>query len=198
MTQFKRLIDRVLVKRKFSSYSNFPNPGVIYYDTSIFSSSSMPYIYQLLNRNAACCNTLKGWIKEQISLFPKNCCNFDYRKLIYNNEFDVTEFNKYFHKEMENFFLDATSSERSKHRKADSPFLNLRRLLCIRMAISLLCLAMNPKAVFMQNLVGLIAYAYGLNDMGFDILNILGVTCSIDQVRKHGTIWSKMRNASES
>ena len=47
VTQFKRLIDRVLVKRKFSSYSNFPNPGAIYYDTSIFSSSSMPYIYQL-------------------------------------------------------------------------------------------------------------------------------------------------------
>ena len=197
VTQFKRLIDSVLVKRKFSSYSNFPNPGVIYYDTSIFSSSSMPYIHQLLNRNAACCSTLKGWIKEQISLFPKNCCNFDYRKLVYNNEFNATEFNKYFHEEMKNFFLAATSSKRSKHRKADSPFLNLRRLLCIRMAISLLCLAMNPKAVFMQTLVGLIAYAYGLNDMGFDILNILGVTCSIDQVKKHGTIWSKMRNASE-
>ena len=120
----------------------------------------MPFIYQLLNRNAACCSTLKGWIKEQISLFPKNCCNIDYRKLVYNNEFYVTEFNKYFHKEMENFFLNATSSKKSKHRKADSPFLNLRHLLCIRMAISLLYLAMNPKAVFMQTLVGLIAYAY--------------------------------------
>ena len=43
------------------------------------------------------------------------------------------------------------------------------RLFCIRMAISLLYLAMNPKVVFMQTLVGLIAYAYGLNDMGFDI-----------------------------
>ena len=31
---------------------------------------------------------------------------------------------------------------------------------------------MNPKAVFMQTLVGLIAYAYGLSDMGFDILKV--------------------------
>ena len=44
------------------------------------------------------------------------------------------------------------------------------------------------KAVFLQTLVGLMAYAYGVSDMGLDILNMLGVTCSIVQIRKHGTI----------
>ena len=68
--------------------------------TSIFSRSSMPYIYKILSRNAVCSSTLKGWIKEQNSLFPENCVNFDYQKLVYNNEFDVTEFNNYFHKEL--------------------------------------------------------------------------------------------------
>ena len=106
--------------------------------TSIFSGSSMPYIYEILSRNAVCSSTLKGCIKEQNSLFPENCVNFDYRKLVYNNEFDVTEFNNYFHKELKKYFLNATSSKRSKHRKADSSFHNLRRLSCIRMAISVM------------------------------------------------------------
>ena len=57
------------------------------------------------------------------------------------------------------------------------------------MAISMLCLAMNPvRQFFLQTLVGLMAYAYGVSDMGLDILNMLGVTCSIVQIRKHGTI----------
>lgn len=61
------------------------------------------------------------------------------------------------------------------------------------MAISILCVAMNPSAVFIQTLVGLV---YGLRDMGFSILNMLGCCCSIDQVRKHGNFWAKERNVS--
>ena len=122
---------------------------MLYILTLLFSVVAPCHTYnELLSRNAVCNSTLKGWIKEQYSLFPENCCNFDYWKLVYNNEFDVTEFNNYFHKEMENYYLNATSSERSKHKKADSSFHNLRCLLCISMAISILCLAMNPVKQF--------------------------------------------------
>ena len=55
---------------------------------------------------------------------------------------------------------------------------------------------MNPKAIFLQTLIGLIAYAYGLKDMGFSLLNMLGCCCSIDQVRNHGSFWAKKRTAS--
>ena len=98
---------------------------------------------------------------------------------------------------MENFFFAATTSSKGKHRKEDSSRHDLKRTLCIRMAVSILCLAMNPKAIFLQTLIGLIAYAYGLKDLGFNILNMLGCCCSIDQVRNHGSYWAKNRTASE-
>ena len=137
MSQFKRLIDCVLVFKNFLHILIF-QILVLYILTLLFSVVAPCHTYiELLSRNAVCSSTLKGWIKEQYSLFPEYCCNIDYRKLVYNNEFYVTEFNNYFHKEMENYYLNATSSERSKHKKADSSFHNLRCLLCISMAISI-------------------------------------------------------------
>ena len=65
------------------------------------------------------------------------------------------------------------------------------------MANSILCIAMNPKAIFLQTLIGLIAYAYGLKDTGFSLLNMLGCCCSIDQDRNHGSFWAKKRTASD-
>ena len=40
-------------------------------------------------------------------------------------------------------------------------------------------------------MLGVVAYLYGLRDKGFDILNAFGIISSVDQVRKHGTFWSK-------
>ena len=45
-------------------------------------------------------------------------------------------------------------------------------------------------------MVGLVCYAYGLRDLGFSILNIVGCCCSIDQIRKHGSFWAKKRSTS--
>ena len=64
------------------------------------------------------------------------------------------------------------------------------------MAISVLCIAMNPKENFLQTLISLIAYAYGLKDTGFNLHYMLGCCCSIDQVRNHGSFWAKGRTAS--
>ena len=48
------------------------------------------------------------------------------------------------YKNMFNFFFAATTSSKGKHRKEDSSRHDLKRTLCIRMAVSILCLAMNP------------------------------------------------------
>ena len=64
------------------------------------------------------------------------------------------------------------------------------------MAISILCIAMNPKTIFLQTLIGLIAYACGLKDTGFNLLKMLGCCCSIDQARNHGSFGAKGRTAS--
>lgn len=69
-SQFRRLVDHALVKENFFHILIF-QILVLYIMTSIFSGSSMPYIYEFLSRNAVCSSTLKGWIKEQNSLFLK-------------------------------------------------------------------------------------------------------------------------------
>ena len=56
---------------------------------------------------------------------------------------------------------------------------------------------MNPNCCFFQTLIGLICYAYGLRDKGFDVLNTLGCTCSIDHLRNHGAFWANKRKAVE-
>ena len=61
------------------------------------------------------------------------------------------------------------------------------------MIICMLCMAMNPANSFFQTKLCVVAYMFGLRDKGFDILNAFGIICSIDQVRKHGTFWSKKR-----
>ena len=93
--------------------------------------------------------------------------------------------------------MSATASDRSKdHKVSDLYDFRHKLCTCIRMVISILCLAMNPSTVFFQTLVGLVCYAYGLHDLGFSILNMLGCCCSIDQIRKHGNFWAKKRSTS--
>lgn len=58
-------------------------------------------------------------------------------------------------------------------------------------------MAMKPANSFFQTLLGVIAYLFGLRDRGFDILNAFGIMCSVDQVRKHGMLWSKKRRVAD-
>ena len=57
------------------------------------------------------------------------------------------------------------------------------------MIIVLLCFTMNPQCCFMQRITGLMCYTYGLRDKGYDLLNAMGCTCSIDHIRTHGSYW---------
>ena len=138
----KKLIDKVMTMRKgLSSYSLTGKPGKLYYDPLIFSEASLPFIFNVLSDKSACsnaCGQLNTWIKEQIRLFPCNSSTFDYRTLVNDGEFNDNELSKYFHKDM-----SATASDRSKDHKV-SDLYDFRRKLCIRMVISILCLAMNP------------------------------------------------------
>ena len=61
------------------------------------------------------------------------------------------------------------------------------------MIICMFCMAMNPANSVFQTMLGVVAYMFGLRDKRFDIVNAFGILCSVDQVRKHGTFWSKKR-----
>lgn len=117
--------------------------------------------------------------------------------LINKGEFKESTFSKYMHKKLENLLLLATTSERSPSHLDKGMLHEFRRKLCVRMAISILCVAMNPSSVFLQTLIGLVCYAYGLSDVGFNVLNMFGCTCSIDLIRKHGAFWAKKRSVSD-
>lgn len=69
--------------------------------------------------------------------------------------FKEHEFSKYIH---EKLLLTANT----KHHTTTSKLHSFRRTLCVRMAIAILCVAMDPQAVFVQTFIGLTCYAYGL------------------------------------
>ncbi len=138
------------------------------------------------------------WIKEQISAFPSNTSKFDYRKLLVDGKFNDQVFSRYTHNDLEEFFLSATTvSEKAKGHSTVGALHDFRHKLSVRMVIAILCVAMNPSCVFVQTLVGLVCYAYGLSDLGFSVLNMIGCCCSIDQIRKHGSYWAKNRVTSK-
>ena len=49
----------------------------------------------------------------------------------------------------------------------------------------------EPQLLLNPNTLGLMCYAYGLRDKGFDVLNTLGCTCSNDHLRNRGAFWAK-------
>ena len=58
-------------------------------------------------------------------------------------------------------------------------------------------MAMNPTSTFLQIMLRVVAYLYGLRDKGFDMLNAFGIISSVDQIRKHGIFWSKKRSVTD-
>ena len=135
---------------------------------------------------------IRKLITKQCSKLPC-AATYDYRSLINSKgSLEDEALDQHFNKELSDFIERVTTSDNSKQRTAtgNTSYRNLRRLR-IRMIISL-CMAMNPTNTFLQTMLGVVAYLYGLRDKGFDILNAFGIS-SVDQVRKHGTFWSKKR-----
>ena len=64
----------------------------------------------------------------------------------------------------------------------------------IKMIISLMCFTMDPCCCFLQTLTGLLCYAYGLRDKGFEALNAFGCLAGIDHIRAHGSFWASKRS----
>ena len=66
--------------------------------------------------------------------------------------------------------------------------------LKIQTLIALICNIQNHKSVLLQSVIGLAAYAYGLRDVGFKLLNMFGITCGIDLIRRLANNWSKSKS----
>ena len=132
-------------------------------------------------------------ISKKSSFKISNIKKIDYTQLLSNE--GTIEIDSYFDQELVNVIdSNTTHSNMHDYNKYSSLYQDLRSSR-IKMIIALLCFTMNPTCCFYQTLVGLICYAYGLRDKGFEMLNALGCSASIDHIRSHGSFWATQRQA---
>ncbi len=217
INSFTKYIDSVAKKNSFCTYipsTSTLQMGKVVYNDKVFNSASIPSVFKLkialwkalseledLKTSFSSCMTaekLRQLIKEQASKFPKSR-TFDYRTLTSGRmTMDESIMDAYFNPQLVDFLDEATTSEHSLSHgnQMSSRYRDLRRLR-IRMTIALLCVTRNPATCFFQTLLGLMCYAYGLRDRGFELLNAFGCTCSAEHIREHGTFWANKRNVLE-
>ena len=201
LSLFYRELENISKSKGYKCYSTNRRLGKLIYDPSKFSEHAVTYTYKLhvskwklhkQNTNTINEEKIRKLIKKQCSTLP-HAHTYDYRSLINTNGMlEDKELDRHFNTDLCEFVEKITSSDISQYRASSKSYKNLRKLR-IRMIICMLCMAMNPANSFFQTMLGVIAYMFGLRDRGFDILNAFGIICSVDQVRKHGTFWSKKR-----
>ena len=215
LNTFTKYMDTILKKYSFTIYAPQNTSGKygrVIYNDKVFNPKSIPYVFKLKLQQwtleaevddlraigSATVNTskLRSLIKEQAAMFPDSH-DFDYRTLA-GADGGISEhiLDTYFNPQLFDLLQEATASEHSLSHAGHQyqPLYIDRRRHRVRMVIALFCNPMIPSCFF-QTLVGLICYAYGLRDKGFELLNMLGCTCSIDLIRKHGSFWANKRNA---
>ena len=194
----------------FSGKSKLTN--VIIYDKEKLSEHAVSVIHDLekkseklqrkldtLEQNSVTTEKeLQKMIEEQIKLFKTATEPFDYRKM-----FDLIDKNceiqdnyflqKYLHAPLVSFFERVLGIAKCDSATGHQP----KQRLKLQMVIALLCNIQNKSVIMMQTVVGLVAYACGLRDKGFSILNKFGVICSINHIRREASKWSDMRKCSD-
>lgn len=208
LKSFNVCMDKYLSYHGFKSFSGATKLGKLYYDETVHNTKGIEQIYKIVvdkyklereNQNLKEQESIleikkvKGLIEEQCKKFP-TASNFDYRTLVNSDgSMDEDKFESFFNPELLSLIGKLTKSQKSEN-KTPSKLYNDMRKLRIFTIISLLCYTKNPSITFIQTIIGLVCYAYGLRDKGFEILNAFGCSCSVDHVRRHGDYWSGQRS----
>ena len=131
---------------------------------------------------------LKDLIKKQISRFPTTR-NFDYSQTIKSG---IMSLESIFVEPQLTHIIDTITKYKNASKEKCSKLYEDLHYTRVRMCmiVALLCFTMNPQCLFIHTLLGLVCYAYGLRDKGFELLNTMGCTCSIDHIRTHGAYWA--------
>ena len=178
-----------LHKTGYKNYSTNRKLGRVIYDPFKLSEHAIKYTYKLhiskweqkQNSNTVSEERIRKLIMKQCSKLPC-AATYDYRNLINSKgSLDDEALDQHFNTDLSGFIERVTTSDNSKRTITGSTsYRNLRKLR-IRI-ISLLCMAMNPTSTFLQTMLGVVAYLYGLRDKGFDMLNAFGIISSVDQI----------------
>ena len=100
-------------------------------------------------------------------------------------------------KSNDNIHFDGIDEENEEDRKVD-PRVKMHTMnLRVQMLIALMLLLVSPRKIGMQVILGMVAFTKGLNEKGFQMLNRMGIVCSMNTIRKYGHRWSRLRNASD-
>lgn len=198
---FKRILKMNLSTKGYSFFSPYKTANSMCYNPSIFSNTdrNLGAVYNLLNKQTTYSTDgedIRNLVRRQAAIFPKSK-DFDYRKLFQGRVGDADdELNKYFDGELMDFIDKVTLSDKT-HTCTSNPsnaYTFTRKLKCM-MVCSILANTMDPRACFMQTLLGLACYSQGLRDKGVALLNAFGVTSSAFHIREHGSLWAKLRSA---
>ena len=184
--------------------------GLMIYNRNLLNEYSAVEIYKLLkekNRLEKCVadmesvstinsGDIRNMIDIQTKIFVGNMDKFDARKLFQDTDSlsDHYFLGKYLHPPLVNFIETIVGFDPSK---AKSGVSLTKTRLKIQTLIALMCNIQNHKSVLLQSVIGLAAYAYGLRDKGFKLLNMFGITCGIDLIRRLANDWSKSRKVTE-
>ena len=181
-----------ITQDRYESFTLIDKLGRAIYDKEKFTTHSLTYIFKMKQDKWNEHKDLRQLVKRQTSMFPKSK-EFDYTQLV--SKGDIVDVDPYFDQELVSA-VDSITTHSNLHdySKCSSLYQDLRASR-IKMIIALFCFTMNPSCCFYQTLVGLGCYAYGLRDKGFEMLNALGCSASIDHVRAHGSFWAKNRKA---
>ncbi len=201
---FAKFFERCMKKQLCSSYHPQSKKwGTVYFLESTFKCESIPYVFNMYIKSKDfetkfndMATTLKRTVtppkiqqmlKKQAKQFPTSQ-KFDFRTLRNaTNVLDLESLDQYFNEELIEVIKCITQADSEKE-GSHSALYKTKKNLRIRMIIGMLCMTMNPQCCFIQTALGLICYAYGLREAGFDMLNAAGCTCSMDHVRQHGRL----------
>ena len=192
------------------SYQDNSRFGLIYYQKDIYNEQSVKEIYALLKDNCRlkehisssernhAINTkdIQKMIEKQTKLFVDGMSSFDARELFSEGSTisDRYLLDQYLHPPLVSF-LESILNFDSTQSKSD--LLLSKTRLKIQALIAILCNVQNSKCVMLQSVIGLAAYAYGLRDKGFKLLNMFGITCGIDHIRRLATEWARSRKVTD-
>jgi hypothetical protein len=139
-------------------------------------------------------NYIKGMVQEQCKLFDKVRNDVDLRNVIKQSSINNRSYllDEYLHKPLVSFFEQISLLDQ-KNSKLEQKSLHHKRLK-VQMVVSILCNITNRNCLLLQTVIGHCLYAGGLRDKVFDILSTFGITCSLEQIRKHIAHWSAKRN----
>ena len=183
--------------------------GALLYDNNKFNSQNIQYVYNLIQSkdslqkevtellgSTLTIRDIQSMIDQQVDNFLDGQVNVDYRKVLETSQSSGATYmlEQYLNPKLVAFLeqvLDMKSGSQGESIYTYSQKLKLHTVIAV------LCNIKHPKSIMLQTMLAFVAYANGLRDKGFDILNSFGIICGIKFIRDEAIRWSNTRKCTD-